>query len=372
MLEALAKRDHAHERLLREDAAERRAHRRERQGIAGERAADAADIRVYRVGVPVDHFAHALRHAVGAARNACAENFPDREHIGLEPPGPRAAAGPGADRVRLVDDEERPVLGAQCPHRVVIAGVRHHDSGVGEGGLEQAGGDIAGRQRCLEPGDVVDLDHACRQVEVHGPADIPLAGHRAAAVEGRDGLVDRAVIAPVVDDDLRAPGDFARPADRTAVGIRRGEREFPVRNIEAPRELAADPGGVRGRQHQRDALVRLIGDGLNRRLGCVTRHPARVAETEVDELVAVHVAEMGALRTVHVDRMIARPARHPAHRHAEKQRVLRLGGQLSAARVPLAECRAFALHQRGNAGLIDRFHARTIVATIVSDTPPVH
>ena len=200
----------------------------------------------------------------------------------------------------------------------MIARIREHDADVGERRLEQAGCNLTVLQRVLECRDVVDLDHARRFVERHGLADVALSRHRAAVFERRDRFVDRAVIAAVVHDNFRPLRDLARPADRAAIGVGRGERELPVWDAEASRQFIADPGRIDGRQHQGDALARLAGDGLDRRGRRMARHAAGIAEAEVDELIAVHVREAGACGTVDVDGMIAGPARHPVHGHAKQ------------------------------------------------------
>ena len=52
--------------------------------------------------------ASSARHAVDGGGHAAGDRLADREHVGLEAVGARVAAGPGADRVGLVDDQQRP------------------------------------------------------------------------------------------------------------------------------------------------------------------------------------------------------------------------------------------------------------------------
>ena len=59
-----------------------------------------------------------------------------------------------------------------------------------------------------------------------------------------ESFVDRAVIAPVEDQNLRPAGDLAGEADRKAIGIGRGERELPVRQVEALLQFFGDNDGV--------------------------------------------------------------------------------------------------------------------------------
>ena len=77
----------------------------------------------------------------------------------------------------------------------------------------------------------------------------------------------------------------------------------------------------------------------------MARHRAGVAETEVDVLVPVHVAEARALRIGCEDREAAGPPDHPVHRNAAEQRPLRPLAQLRRARMLVAEPLQLTLHQ---------------------------
>jgi hypothetical protein len=77
----------------------------------------------------------------------------------------------------------------------------------------------------------------------------------------------------------------------------------------------------------------------------VPGHRARVAEAEVDVLVAVDVGEARALGVRREDREAARPADHPVHRDAAEQRAPRLLGELERARVLRAEALQLPGHQ---------------------------
>ena len=123
-----------------------------------------------------------------------------------------------------------------------------------------------------------------------GGPTLPVAARRSAAGPAtRERLVDRAVVAVAVDEHLRPPGDLPREPQGGAVGVGRGEREQPARHREAARQLLGDPDRVLGREHRRDAARRLPRDRVDGRGGRVAGHRARVAEREVDVLVAVDV-----------------------------------------------------------------------------------
>ena len=72
-------------------------------------------------------------------------------------------------------------------------------------------------------------------------------------VERGERLVDRAVVALVVDDDLRPAGDPPGETDREPVRVGRGDRELPERQAEPAGELLARRDRVLGREHVGDA-----------------------------------------------------------------------------------------------------------------------
>ena len=200
----------------------------------------------------------------------------------------------------------------------------------------------------LEAVEVVDLDHARGLGDVDRRADAALARADLAVDQRGDGLVDAAVVAVVVDEDLRAPGDLARDPDHEPVRVGRRERELPVAQAEAPLHLLADEGGVLGRQHRGDPAGEALvdrGDGRRRRMA---GHRPGVAEAEVGVDVAVDVDELRPLGALEEDREIPRPARHPVHRHAGEQRILGALVQRARARVRVGEALALAREQVGD------------------------
>ena len=201
-----------------------------RQRVAGERAADPAD--------------------VGVLERRCAPRSARRPRAvmpyvptGMPPPivlpmtsmsgsRPRArhAAGAGADRVRLVDDQDRAGAARELADPLEVAGLRQDDPDVRQRRLDEHRGDLPVGERALERVDIVERHDAGRERRVdrraercRGAATTPPVG-----VERRERLVDRAVVAVVVDDDLRSAGDMPRQADREPVRVGRGERELPA------------------------------------------------------------------------------------------------------------------------------------------------
>ena len=231
-------------------------------------------------------------HPVGRGRDAAADRLADDEHVGIEAPRARRAGRPGADRVGLVDDEDRVGPAGELADRVEIAGLGQHDPDVRQRGLDEHGGDIAVRERGLRAPST-SLNSTTRVVwatSTCGPTE-PRTGTTAPVlVEHGDRLVDRAVVAVVVDDDLAPAGDVAGEAEREPVRVRGRQRELPGRQPEPPGELLAGPDGVLGREHVGDAAAQLALDGGDRRGRAVAGHRAGVAEAEVDVVVAVDAA----------------------------------------------------------------------------------
>ena len=162
---------------------------------------------------------------------------------GSRPQAPVAPPGPA----QIVWVSSMIEEGARSPGDVanglVVAGLGEHDPDVGQGRFEQDGRDVAVGERRLEPVDVVELDDAGRLRDVDLRPD-RAADRDDAAVrsEHRDGLVDRAVVAVVVDDDLRATGDRAAPGAGPTDSRPRRQRELPRADPEPAGQLLADPG----------------------------------------------------------------------------------------------------------------------------------
>ena len=144
------------------------------------------------------------------------------------------------------------MLAGQRPQGVVVAGVRQDDPDVGHRRLGEDAGDVALRQRPVERFDVVPLDRLRRFRHVNRRADVVGARAGLAVDLDRERLVDGAVVAPGVDEDLRPAGDRPGEPDHGAVGVGGGQRELPVGKAEAAAQLLADPARVLGREHQGD------------------------------------------------------------------------------------------------------------------------
>ena len=131
------------------------------------------------------------------------------------------------------------------------------------------------------------------------------------------------MIAIIEDQHFGAFGDHTRHAQDEAVGVGGSERKLPVRQPKAPLKFLAHPDNIFIRQHERDAFLDLLRDGMDSGFGRVARHRASVAQAQVQIGVAIHVGEVRALRRLHKNRERSRPADHPQHGHAAVQGFLR-------------------------------------------------
>jgi len=154
------------------------------------------------------------------------------------------------------------------------------------------------------------------------PADVAGSAHALAVRADHDQrLVDAAVVAVAVEQDLRPAGQRPHEADGPAVGVSGGQREAPALEPEAAGELGPHPLCVLGRQHRGDAAqgadaVLYGGHGRRRR---VPRHGAGVPEREVDVLEAIDVPDAVAQGPLEVDREAPGLLVHPGHRHVAEQ-----------------------------------------------------
>ncbi len=186
-----------------------------------------------------------LRKSVSRAGNACADRLAEYDHVGLEILGARVAAGAGADGMGFVDDQKRSVLARDFAKGLMVSGLGMDDADISHRGLRQNAGDIIGMKCGFERIHVVELDDLGGDRGIDGRSDV--SGPRACGavgVKGDESFVDRAVIAPVEDQNFRAAGNLAGEADREAISVGGGERELPVGKVEALLQFFGDEDRV--------------------------------------------------------------------------------------------------------------------------------
>src|SRR5262249_27709336 len=138
------------------------------------------------------------------------------------------------------------------------------------------------------------------------------------------------------------------------VGAGRGHCTRPAGSSAATLQLAADPDGILGGQHEGDATAEPVDDGLDRLLWGMAGHGSGIAKAEIDVLMAVDVAEAGARPLGDENREVSRPADHPVHGDAVEQAGLGLLEQRPRARVLGIEALAFAGETGGQTIPVDR------------------
>ncbi len=170
--------------------------------FAGERPAHAADVDVLELDPPREPRGDLLREPVRRRRDAAGDRLADRHHVRLEPVHLRVPARAAADRVRLVDREQRAVPSRQLAQRVVEARLRMDDPDVRQRRLGQHERDVTVSELALERVDVVELDDARRHRRIDGWPEVAAARpDDTVRAEGGERLVDGAVVAPVEDQD---------------------------------------------------------------------------------------------------------------------------------------------------------------------------
>ena len=290
------------------------------QGVCRERAADPADVRIVDVNQAAESVRDVPGHPVGSRGDPAADRLADDEHVGLETVAAGHPTRTGADRVGLVDDQQRAGSFGDLAHGREVARLGQDDPDVREGRFDEDGRDLLVGQRPLEIGDVVEVDDAGGERRIDGRPDrAPARDHPAVRGTRCERLVDRAVIAVIVDDDLRPVRQVAGKPDREAVRVRRGDGELPEWEAEPTGELLAGRDRVVRREHVGDAALELALDGGDRRRGPVAGHRPGVAEAEVDVVVAVDAADVRPAGLVDERRPGAGPSDHPVHRDAVDQ-----------------------------------------------------
>ena len=140
-----------------------------------------------------------------------------------------------------------------------------HDADIGHRGLGQHACHISRDQSRLErrPRSLNSTTLVVTAGSTGGPM-LPGRGPGCSVGVKRDeGLIHRAVIAPVEDQNLGASCDLPRQADGESVRVGGGERELPVGQAESLLQFFGDENRVFAGQHQRDAAPHLLFDGFD-------------------------------------------------------------------------------------------------------------
>ncbi len=238
----------------------------------------------------------------------------------------------------------------------MVSGIGQHDADIRQRRLGQHAGDVFVLERSLKRAEIVEFHHRRRHGRIDGRPDISPACFGYAVLQRDEAFVHRAVIAPVENENLRAPGDVPRETNRKPVRVGGGQRELPEGQSKALLQFLSHDDRVFAGQHERNAAPGLLLQGHHSGRGRVSRHGAGIAEAQVDVAMAVDVEELGAPRLAHERREGARPFRHPVHGHAPEQRLARALKQRSRLRPVSDELLLFSLHQGLQAGALESSH----------------
>ena len=213
-------RGHVLKRIRGENLAQGRADASQRQRVASQGAANTPDVDVFEFDAAAHARSEVRGHAERRSRDTAGDAFANDHGIRMQPVCPGHAAWAGRECVGFVDDQNGAVSRAQLADGLVVAGVWQNDADIGQRGFDQHRGDLTRRQSRLERWHVVERHNRRGLGRWHGRADIAAPGNDPAVrVQGRERLIDAAVIAIVVHEDLRPTGDLTRVTDQTSIGV---------------------------------------------------------------------------------------------------------------------------------------------------------
>ena len=221
------------------DLLERGPHGGHGEGVAGQGAADAGDETVEAVEPGGDLCADRRAIAVNRRREAPGKRLAQGNQIGLQAVFPDTAARPGADAVGLIDDQQGPVIASGGAQRLVKSRLGKHQPDIGQRRFAQHTGDIALGEGRFDGGNVVEFDHAAGLARIDARPHVLGAGAHDAVLQGRQGLVETAVITAVEKQHAPPAGDRASDLDGEAVGVGGAQGELPMGQAEARRQALA-------------------------------------------------------------------------------------------------------------------------------------
>ena len=315
-----------------------RAQRRQGQRVRRKRGAHAGVTRRLGGLNALDALPHRVGEAIHRAGKPTSHGLARDEEIRLQTVAARVPAQSTAQRMRLVDGEQRTVPARQFPQGLVEARRGQHHAAVGHHRFGQYAGIFAGGQGRFQRGEVVEGDASTVQSKIcclaHEPGTI---GHLAVCFETHHRVLDLPVVAVVEHQHAFAPGDGTGPTKYATVGVAGRHGDLPPRQAEAGSKQRAHFRGDCTGQHGSQPLGHLRLQGSHHRWRRMTEHGAGVAEAEVDIRIPVHVGERGAGSTGHMQGFGRAPVLHPVQRHAAQPVVTGLFRQRQTARMQFAK-----------------------------------
>lgn len=224
--------------------------------------------------------------------------------------------------MRLVDREQGARVAGRPAELLVVSGLGEKEPGVGHRGFGQDEGHIAGLERGLERGHVVELNDA--GLAGDSRRETPAFGNDLCALLDHQRRVSFAVVLAVEHQHDLPSRQLTSETDDLRVRLRGREGELPLRQPVAISKVLGDDDRVLTGQQKLAAEPHPAGDGLDdgpRRVAAEGTH-IRHVHVEVD--VPIDVGEAGALAVRHPDRRVLGEVVHPCHRHARWHRAARL------------------------------------------------
>lgn len=128
------------------------------------------------------------------------------------------------------------------------------------------------------------------------------------------------MVAAIEHQHLGPSRDGPRESDGETVGIGCRHRDLPALQPEVALEGGLDMDGTFGRHHHRKPARGSLSQGICEPNGVVSKERCRVAETEIEVVVTVHIGDVTTLGILREQGKGRRPFGHPVHRHPVEQR----------------------------------------------------
>lgn len=130
--------------------------------------------------------------------------------------------------------------------------------------------------------------------------DGAVAGNGLAVLVGDDeSFINGAVVAPIVHEDLRPPGQMPSQPQNETIRVGCADGKLPFRQTEASGQFLTHPSCVDARKHHSRTTIQLRGNRRCNFIDCVAGHGPCVTQAKVGVTMTVEVDEFCASRFGH-------------------------------------------------------------------------